>query len=460
MFLGKGCGKIHLIGIGGSGMSGIAAILMHQGYKVSGSDLNQNAAAARLINMGAEVYWGHDGTNVGHDTDMVVVSTAIRDDNPELVAARAKGIEIVRRGEMLARLMAGKKGIAVAGAHGKTTTSSMIALVMEKNGLDPTVIVGGDIRELGGNAKPGQGDYLVAEADESDGSFLLLSPTIAVITNIEDDHLDYYGSREAIKEAFAGFINKIAVDGCAVVCADDPNIRELIADSGKKIITYGIIHDGDYKAQNIRAEGMHTYADIYCGNERLGQLELNVPGLHNINNAMAAIAVGRMAGLSFNEAAMALRDFGGVHRRFELLGNVQGINVVDDYAHHPTEVKATLRAAKQTKANRVIGVFQPHRFTRTKFLYREFGESFSDADVIVINEIYGAGEKPIEGVTAELIVDAVKNHENTTVYYFKTLEEITDFLSETAEPGDLILTMGAGNIRKVGVDLVERMKAR
>lgn len=458
--MGKGQGKIHFIGISGSGMSGIATIMIQQGFQVSGSDLNQNAAASRLINMGAEVSWGHDSTNVGHDTDIVVISTAIGADNPELVAAREKGIEIVRRGQMLARLMADKKGIAVAGAHGKTTTSSMIALVFEKNVLDPTVVVGGDVVELGGNAKLGQGDYMVAEADESDGSFLLLAPTIEVITNIEDDHLDYYGSREAIKEAFVEFMQKTPEDGFVVVCADDPNVRELIADTNKTIITYGIMHQSTYMAQNIRTEGLHTYSDIYYGLELLGQLELNVPGLHNINNAMAAIAVGRVAGLGFDGIARALKDFRGVHRRFELLGNVQGINVVDDYAHHPTEVKATLRAAKQTKANRVIGVFQPHRFTRTKFLFREFGESFSDSDVIVINEIYGAGEIPLEGVTAELIVNAIKDNENKPVYYFKTIGEVTDFLSETAEEGDLILTMGAGNIRSAGIHLVERLKAR
>lgn len=458
--LGKGQGKVHFIGIGGSGMSGIATIMINQGYQVSGSDLNQNAAASRLINMGAEVAWGHDSANLGQDTDIVVISTAIKADNPELVAAREKGMEVVRRGEMLARLMVDKKGIAVAGAHGKTTTSSMIALVFEKSGLDPTVVVGGDILELGGNAKLGQGEYLVAEADESDGSFLLLSPTIEVITNIEDDHLDYYGSREAIKEAFVEFMQKVPDDGSTVACADDPNIRELTAKSDKKIVTYGIEHPSDYMARNIRTEGLHTYADIYYENSLLGHLELNVPGLHNINNAMAAIAVGRIAGLSFAQTAGVLKDFRGVHRRFELLGNVRGINVVDDYAHHPTEVKATLRAAKQTKANRVIGVFQPHRFTRTKFLYKEFGESFCDADVIVISEIYGAGETPIEGVTAELIVNAIKDNEKRPIYYFKTIEEVTEFLSETAESGDLILTLGAGNIRLAGIDLVERLKAR
>ena len=441
-------------------MSGIATIMLQQGYKVSGSDLKQSVAAARLINMGAQTFIGHDGANVGHDTDLVVVSTAIRENNPELIAARDKGLEVVKRGEMLARLMVGKKGVAVAGAHGKTTTSSMIALVFERNGLEPTVVVGGDVNELGGNAKLGRGDYLVAEADESDGSFLLLSPTIEVVTNIEDDHLDYYGSREAIKEAFREFVAKVPTDGCLVVCHDDANTMEIARASQKRVITYGIKEEADYRARNIRTAGLHTFAEIYYMNGKLGELELNVPGMHNINNAMAAVAVGREAGLEFDAIARVLKEFRGVHRRFELLGFVRGISVVDDYAHHPTEVKATLRAAKQTNANRVIGVFQPHRYTRTMFLHREFGESFGDADVIVINEIYAAGELPIEGVSAGLIVDAIKQRENRPVHYFKTTEEITDFLSDTAKPGDLIMTLGAGNIRTVGVDLVERLKAR
>ncbi len=458
--LGKRPRNVHFIGIGGSGMSGIATILLQQGYRVSGSDLKQGEAASRLKSMGAQIFLGHDGAHVGRDTDLVIVSTAINDDNPELITARARNLEVIKRGEMLARLMTNKTGIAVAGAHGKTTTSSMIALVFEKNGLDPTVVVGGDVSDLGGNAKLGAGEYLVAEADESDGSFLLLSPLIEVITNIEDDHLDYYGSREAIKEAFRAFVDKVPSNGYVVMCTDDPNVGELAKCCNKQVVTYGINELADYTAKNITTEGLHTFADIYYLNNRLGELELNVPGLHNINNATAAIAVGRLAGLEFDVIARVLREFRGVHRRFQSLGNVQGISVVDDYAHHPTEVKATLRAAKQTNANRVIGVFQPHRFTRTKFLFREFGEAFSDADVIVINEIYAAGESPIEGVSADLIVGAITEREKRTVHYFRTTEEITDFLYDIAQPGDLILTLGAGNIWTVGINLVERLKAR
>jgi UDP-N-acetylmuramate--alanine ligase len=458
--LAKGQGNVHFIGIGGSGMSGIATIMLQQGYKVSGSDLNNGDATSRLENMGALIYIGHDGDNIGHDTETVVISTAIRQDNPELITAKERSLEIVRRGEMLARFMVEKKGIAVAGAHGKTTTSSMIALIFEKNGLNPTIVVGGDVSELGGNAKLGVGEYLVAEADESDGSFLLLNPFIEVITNIEDDHLDFFGSREAIKKAFEAFVDKVPAEGCIVMCLDDENVRQLADKCNKRMVTYGIKHQAQYSARNIRTQGLLTTADIFFEDRLLGVLELNIPGLHNINNAMAAIAVSRMAGLSFEQAVGALKNFRGVHRRFQLLGDVNGISVVDDYAHHPTEVKATLRAAQQTKANRVIGVFQPHRFSRIKYLYREFGEAFSDADIIIINEIYSAGEQPIDGVSAELIINSIPDRDIKPVHYFRTTEEITDFLVKTAEPGDLILTLGAGNIWTVGKTLVERLKAR
>lgn len=458
--MGRGQCKVHFIGIGGSGMSGLALILLQQGYQVTGSDLSAGKATARLIDLGAKVFIGHDAANIGHDVNLVIISTAIKEDNPELADARSRGIEIIKRGELLARLMSEKKGIAVAGAHGKTTTSSMIALVFEKSGLDPTIVVGGDVTELGGNAKLGGGKYLVAEADESDGSFLLLSPFIEVITNIEDDHLDYYGSREAIKKAFVEFVQKVPHDGYAVMCIDDENVRELAAQCGKKVITYAVNQPAQYTAKNIRTEGLRSFADVYLDEEKLGELELGVPGMHNISNALATIAVSHTAGLDFNTIVGVLKNFRGVHRRFQILGQINGINVVDDYAHHPTEVKATLRAARQTQAERVVAVFQPHRYSRTSFLYKEFGECFSDADLILINEIYAAGEAPIEGVSAKLIVEAAENYEGRPVNYFKTLDEIVEFLSDNAKPGDLILTLGAGNIWTAGVKLVERLKER
>lgn len=441
-------------------MSGIAMILLEQGHKVSGSDLQASAAVKRLEAAGAKVFIGHSVSNLADDVSLVVVSTAIQPDNIELLAAGERNIPVAHRGDMLARFMAEKKGIAIAGSHGKTTTTAMVALVLEKNNLDPTVIIGGNFHDIGGNAKGGRGEYLVAEADESDGSFLKLSPFIAIVTNIEDDHLDHYGSREKIKAAFREFVEKIPTEGFVVFCMDDPNVRELAANIDKRVVSYGIEHPAQYMAREIRCKGLTTFAEIYFDNKRLGQLELGVPGRHNINNAMAAVVIGLALGLEFADIAAALKSFKGVGRRFQLMGQVDGATIVDDYAHHPTEVAATLRAARQTDAGRVIAVFQPHRYTRTKFLHKEFGGAFGDADLIIINEIYSAGEEPIEGVTADLIVREVKERTASPVIYIRNMEEIVDFLVHEARPGDLIMTLGAGNIRKAGRELVERLKAR
>ncbi|TLM99695.1 UDP-N-acetylmuramate--L-alanine ligase, partial [bacterium] len=399
-------------------MSGIAKILLEQGFKVSGSDLQAGESVKRLEAAGATVYTGHNSANLKEDINLVVVSTAISPDNEELMTARNRNIPVAHRGEMLARLMAEKKGIAVAGSHGKTTTTAMVALVLEKGNLDPTVVVGGNFHDIGGNAKHGLGEYLVAEADESDGSFLKLDPHIAIVTNIEDDHLDHYGSRENIKAAFREFVEKVPDNGFVVLCMDDTNVRDMAGNIHKKLVTYGIHYPARYTARGIMNRGLTTCAEIFFEDRRLGQLELNVPGRHNINNAMAAVAVGMDLGLEFAEVAAALKNFKGVGRRFQLMGQIDGINVVDDYAHHPTEVAATLQAARQTEAGRVIAVFQPHRYTRTKFLHKEFGGSFADADMVIINEIYSAGEKPIEGITADLIVRAAKERTNKPVLYF------------------------------------------
>lgn len=441
-------------------MSGIAMILLEQGHKVSGSDLQASAAVQRLEAAGAEVFIGHAASNLAEDVSLVVVSTAIQPDNIELLAAGERNIPVAHRGDMLARFMAEKKGIAIAGSHGKTTTTAMVALVLERNKLDPTVIIGGNFHDIGGNAKGGRGEFLVAEADESDGSFLKLSPFIAIITNIEDDHLDHYGSREKIKAAFAEFVEKIPAAGFVVLCMDDLNVRELAEKIDKRVLTYGIEHPARYMARDIRSKGLTTFAEIYFDNKHLGQLELGVPGRHNINNAMAAVVIGLSLGLEFADIAAALKSFKGVGRRFQLMGQVDGATIVDDYAHHPTEVAATLRAARQTDAGRVIAVFQPHRYTRTKFLHNEFGSSFGDADLIIINEIYSAGEEPIEGVSADLIVRAVKERTANPVLYIQSMEEIVDFLTREARPGDLIMTLGAGNIRNAGRELVERLKVR
>lgn len=449
---------VHFIGVGGSGMNGIAMIMQGLGYRVTGSDLKPSAVTERLEALGVTCYAGHAEENLG-DAGMVVASTAIPPDNVELMEAKRRGLPVIHRSEMLAWLMRRQKGIAIAGAHGKTTTTSMTALVLEKNGLDPTIIIGGELSDIGGNAKLGRGDYLVAEADESDGSFLKLDPFIEVITNIEDDHLDYYKSVENIVAAFRQFMEKVPEDGAAVVCLDDPKIRELLEEYRRPCLTYALDNpEADYTMQNIHLNRQVTAGDVYYKDEFLGQLELSVPGRHNLSNALAVVAVGRFTGLPFEGIAAALKSFKGAGRRFQLTGEVNGIKVIDDYAHHPSEIKATLRAARQVKTGRVVSVFQPHRYTRTSILGERFGEAFSDADVIIISDIYSAGERPIEGVSAKTIVSAIEKHEGREVIYLPTRQEIVDYLVQTASPGDMILTMGAGDIWQTGVELVNRLK--
>jgi UDP-N-acetylmuramate--alanine ligase len=451
---------VHFIGIGGSGMSAIARIMLGLGYHVTGSDLKTSALSERLEALGATCYLGHADENL-EDADIVVASTAIPPTNVELIKAREKRLNVMHRGEMLAWLMRRQKGIAIAGAHGKTTTTSMIALVLEKNDLDPTILIGGDLTQIGGNAKLGGGDYLVAEADESDGSFLKLDPFIEVITNIEDDHLDYYKSLENIVAAFREFMAKVPDAGVAVVCYDNPVIRELLGEYRRPRLTYAINHpESDYTLRNLRLNGQATAGDVYERGELLGTLELGVPGLHNLSNALAAVAVGRFIGLPFEGISESLKIFRGAGRRFQLRGEVNGIRVIDDYAHHPSEIKATLKAAGQVKTGRVVGVFQPHRYTRTSILSERFGEAFTDADVIIISDIYSAGERPIQGVSANIIVSAIEKHEGREVVYLPTRQEIVDYLAKTARPGDMIVTMGAGDIWNAGVELVSRLKER
>lgn len=451
---------VHFIGIGGSGMNGIAIILLGLGYKVSGSDLKPSAVTERLEELGATCYTGHSKDNLGK-AGLVVASTAIPPDNVELVEAKVRGLPVVHRSEMLAWLMNRQKGIAVAGAHGKTTTTSMIALVLEKNELQPTIVIGGELTEIGGNAKLGRGEYLVAEADESDGSFLKLDPFIEIITNIEDDHLDYYKTMENILAAFREFLAKVPENGLAVVCLDDPRLRELLKDFNRPYKTYALENpEADYTLENMRLNGEVTSGDVHYRGSYIGTLKLRVHGRHNLSNALAVIAAGRFIGLPFDAMASALGDFSGAGRRFQLTGEVDGIRVIDDYAHHPTEIKATLKAAVQVKTGRVIGVFQPHRYTRTAILGERFGEAFTDADIIVVSELYSAGETPIEGVSAKTIISAIERHEGREVIYLPTKEEIISFLVRTVRPGDMVLTMGAGDIWDVGVELVARLKER
>ncbi|MCR4441115.1 MAG: UDP-N-acetylmuramate--L-alanine ligase [Peptococcaceae bacterium] len=450
---------VHFIGIGGAGMSGIAKCLLELGYHVTGSDLLATETTKRLENWGARIFTGHRQENLDPLVDLVVVSSAIPKDNAELMKAVALEIPVIQRAEMLGRLMEIQKGIAVAGAHGKTTTTSMISLMLEKNGYDPTVVVGGELNDIGGNAKLGKGEYLVAEADESDGSFLKLKPFITVVTNVEDDHLDYYGTRENIEKAFRQFIKNTHPGGFSVLCFDDPVLQRLIPGlkREKRIVTYGFNNNADFYADDAVLNGHTTKTIIFQGRKRLGEIHLSIPGKHNLLNALAAVAVGINAGLSFEGIACSLQPFRGVQRRFQVIGEVDGIAIYDDYAHHPTELKTTLAAARTLKPGRIVAVFQPHRYTRTQLLAREFGSAFRQADVLIVNEVYSAGEKPIPGVSAKLIVDQIKESTGQEVEYIQDKSDIVKRLGEIVRPGDLVITMGAGNIWTAGVDLYRRL---
>lgn len=452
--------KVHFIGIGGAGMSGLARVLLDLGYDVRGSDLNNTPVTERLQMQGATIYQGHEASNI-NDAGLVVFSTAIQPDNPELKTASAQGIPVIHRAELLGLLMKKQKGIAVAGAHGKTTTTAMLALILEKCHQEPTILIGGELTEIGGNAKMGRGRYLVAEADESDRSFLKLWPYLAVITNIEDDHLDHYRSIEDIVDAFSKFLQKLPAEGTAVLCFDDENVKAVAQACSCKIISYALGNsEADYVLRNIQLNSTSSTGEVYFRGTYQGQLELEVPGRHNLANALAVVATCLDVGLFFNQIAEALRSFKGVGRRFQLMGQVNGINVVDDYAHHPTEISATLRAARQVHSGRIIAVFQPHRYSRTSLLYKRFGCCFGDADIVIVNDIYSAGEKPIDGVSAQLIVDAVYEQEGERSYYLPNGEETVAFLTEMLQQDDLVITMGAGDVWKTGLALLNKLKER
>ena len=452
--------KFHFIGIGGIGMSGIAKIMLEHGYQITGSDVKNSALIEALREAGAKIYIGHDAKNIADDVDAVVYSTAVFPENAEMLYAAKKGIKIYKRAEMLAFLMRNQISIGVAGSHGKTTTSGMISLLLEECGLDPTIIIGGTLPQIGSNAKGGHGKYLVAEADESDGTFLLLFPQIAVVTNIEEDHMDHYKSLEEIKDAFAQYIKQVPPSGAVIINTDCPNNREIIAQTPAKYITYALDESADYTACGIQFTENGSLSKIYYKGEYVGELTLQVPGRHNVCNALAAIAVGRLCGLDFQEIAQALQNFRGTGRRFELLGKVNGITVIDDYAHHPTEIKATVEAARNMHKGRLIAVFQPHRYSRTQSMKSEFAQSFTNCDLTFIAQIYEAFEKPIEGVSSRLIVAEAIKAGNNSVSYGGTKEEICRTLSEIVHEGDMVLIMGAGDIRKCGEDLVRILSSR
>lgn len=450
---------IHFVGIGGIGMSGIAEVLINLGYNISGSDTAQSETTARLQKLGASVALGHAAKNIGN-ADVVVTSTAVKVDNPEVVEAHRRNVPVIPRAEMLAELLKMKFSVAVSGSHGKTTTTSMVSTILARGGLDPTMVIGGKLASIGSNARLGDGDIIVAEADESDGSFLKLSPTIAVITNIDREHLDFYPGITEIKEAFLKFANIVPFYGCTVLCSDNEHVREITGLIKRKMITYGIEHSADYSARDIKYLGSRTeYSLIYKG-DRLGAIELIVPGLFNVYNSLAAVAVSRELDLDFATIKEGLASFSGVVRRLEIKGTVGDITVVDDYGHHPTEVKATLAAARQVWKGRLIVVFQPHRFTRTKALFNEFTQAFGDADLLILNDIYPASEEPIAGVNSQALCEAIRKTGHRRVEYIAQVEGTIEFLLNTVRPKDTVITLGAGSIYKIGEAFLKQLAAR
>lgn len=448
---------IHFVGIGGTGMSGIAEVLINLGYKVSGSDIKQTPVTRRLKDMGGVIYQGHDKKNI-KEADVVVISTAVDSNNPEVTEARLQTIPVIPRAEMLAELMRLKYSITVIGTHGKTTTTSMIGLILAQGRLDPTVVIGGKLNNFGSNAKLGKGEYIVAEGDESDGSFLKLTPTIAVVTNIDTDHLDHYGSINNVKKAFLEFVNKVPFYGSVIVCNDDVQTQKIIPKIKRRYITYGIKNKADLEASNVVTSVFSSEFNlIYCDKD-FGKVKLNIPGIHNVYNGLAAIAVAMELGLDIEDIKEAFLEFKGVERRIQVKDEVNGVIVVDDYAHHPTEIKATLSAVKENWEKRIIAVFQPHRYTRTKILAKDFGKAFYDADMVIITNIYSAGETPIPGVTANMIAQNIISNNQANVEFFSTQEEIIDFLIGEVTSGDLVITLGAGDIWKVGDQLLNKLK--
>jgi UDP-N-acetylmuramate--alanine ligase len=447
---------IHLVGIGGTGMSGIAELLLNLGYRVSGSDISSGEVTERLTGLGGRIALGHDAQNV-EGADVLVYSSAIKGGNQEVDEAHRRGIPVISRAEMLSELMRMKQGIAVGGAHGKTTTTWIIGLVMAAAGLDPTIIVGGRLRALGTNAKLGGGPYLVAEADESDGSFLRLSPTLAVATTIDEEHLDHYSDIDSIKAAFVEFLNKVPFYGAAIVCLDEENIQSILPRVIRRIITYGFSQQADVRATDIAPDGQNVTFNVSLRQSKLGSVLLRMPGKHNVANALAAVAVGLELDIPFASISEGIAEFTGISRRLEVRGEVGGVLFVDDYAHHPTEIAATLETVKSMWQRRVIAVFQPHRYSRTRALWERLGRSFYYADSVIVTSIYAAGEAPIPGVSAELVVSAALSSGHRDLNYLPDREEVIDHLLNTLEPGDLVVTLGAGDVWKIGDEVIRRL---
>lgn len=452
--------NIHLIGIGGIGMSGIAELLINLGYSVSGSDWRKTEITEKLSNLGSKIFFGHDSKNIG-DADVVVFSSAVKGDNPEVTEARQRSIPVIPRAEMLAELMRLKYGIAVAGAHGKTTTTNMIGSVLTKGGLDPTVVIGGRLNQWGGsNARLGNSDFLVAEADESDGSFLILSPSIAVVTNIDYEHIDFYHSMENVRNTFVDFVNKLPFYGRAILCLDDIEVQGLIPKLTKSYLTYGLSPQSDIRASDISKNGLHTNFDVKYKNTLVGNITISAPGDHNVLNSLAAISVGLELDIGFKAIQDGLKDLGGLKRRFEIKGEKKGVLFLDDYGHHPTEIVATIRTAKECwPERRLVVVFQPHRFTRTRDLYERFVISFNQADILIITPVYGAGEEPVPNIDGISLYRGIRDHGHRAVHFLSEDRDIVAHLLNEVKHGDIVLTLGAGDIHNVGSDLIRKLES-
>ena len=450
--------RVHFVGIGGVGMSGIAEVLLNLGYEISGSDLQESDATRRLCSLGADVRIGHDAANLAEALSVVVISTAVKFSNPEVMAARERQIPVIPRAEMLAELMRMKYGVAVAGSHGKTTTTSMIGHVLTEAGMDPTLVIGGRVRSLAGNAQMGKGDVLVAEADESDGTFLLLSPAVAVVTNIDREHIEYYGDTQELADAFLDFINKVPFYGIAVLCLDHPTVRGLLPRVKKRVVTYGLSADADFTAEDVRTRRMESAFSVRHHGRPLGAVTLPMPGRHSVANALAAIAVAAELGIDFAGAAAALGAFAGIHRRSEIKAEVAGVLVMDDYGHHPTEIEATLQALIEGWGRPLTVVFQPHRYSRTKDLFEDFVSAFDGAHRLILTDIYAAGEEPLPGTSGEELYRAIRRRGHMDVEFVADKDDVAVRLLPRLADGDMVLTLGAGDIYKVGETLIESLR--
>jgi UDP-N-acetylmuramate--alanine ligase len=447
--------RIHFVGIGGIGMSGIAEVLINLGYGVSGSDLKESDTTRRLSQIGAAIKFGHDAGNVGA-TDVVVISSAVKPTNPEVIEARSRGIPVIPRAEMLAELMRMKYGIAIAGSHGKTTTTSLIATVLHRAGLDPTAVIGGKLPSLGSNARLGQGDYLVAEADESDGSFMKLSPTVAVVTNIDPEHLDHYGSLEALKRTFVDFINKVPFYGLAVLCLDHEHVQSLLPHVEKRHVTYGLSPLADFRAVEIAHEGLRSSFTAIAHGKSLGRVELAMPGRHNVLNSLAVLAVADFLGIDFDSYRASLAGFSGVGRRFTVRGEKRGVMVVDDYGHHPAEIRATLAGARAGfRERRIVVAFQPHRYTRTRDLMSDFARAFNEAEIVCVTDIYAAGEEPIAGVSSARLVEEMRACGHRGAIHVAKKVDLFKTIQPKLREGDIFITLGAGDVWTVGQEYLD-----